>query len=500
MELGSILQNVKVTSTWGDQDVEIGGLQYDSREVKEGDLFIALRGAKMDGHRYIAKAYEMGAAAVVAETPPDITSEGKTWVHVKDTRLAMGRLASNFYGQPSASLKVAGITGTNGKTTSTFLVQHLMAQAQRQCGLIGTVRYETGARVIEAKNTTPESADVHELMGEMVDNACQAVVMEVSSHGIEQHRVEGVEFDVCAFTNLSQDHLDYHGSMNAYFAAKRELFVKLNNQTGDKKPTMVVNGDDSFGQRLLRDDFTNLKTLSYGFNSGLDYEASDMESDFEGTRFKLKVKGRSFLVRTPLIGRFNVYNVLTALCTSVSMGLNLRESIKNVEQLPQVPGRMESVGEKIPFRVFVDYAHTPDALEKACVTLRELNPRRLITIFGCGGDRDRAKRPLMAKAASKHSDIVILTSDNPRSEDPQQILKDASKGILGVSFTTIEDRKEAIEKAISLAQPRDVILIAGKGHETYQQFADRTIDFDDRLVARHCIQDWIRAAAEDFEE
>ncbi len=500
MELAKIVENVDVTSVWGNQDVEIRGIRYDSRKIEEGDLFVALKGAKMDGHRYIAKAFEMGAAAVVAETPPDINHEGKPWVHVRDARKVMGQLCANFHGHPSRSLKVAGITGTNGKTTTTFLVQHLMEMAQRQCGLIGTVRYETGARKIVAKNTTPESADIHELMAEMVDNVCQGVVMEVSSHGIEQYRVEGVEFDVAVFSNLSQDHLDYHGSMNAYFNTKRRLFEMLNTQGGDKKPTMVVNGDDSFGERLLRDEFPNVKKLSYGFGSGRDFEASEFVSNFEGTQFKLNVKGRSFLVRTPLIGRFNVYNALAALGAATGMGLNLRESIANLAQSPQVPGRMEAVGDNVPFRVFVDYAHTPDALEKACVTLRELNPRRLITVFGCGGDRDRAKRPLMAKAASRYSDIVILTSDNPRSEDPQQILKDAAKGISGVSFATIEDRKEAIQRAIEGAQAKDVVLIAGKGHETYQEFADRTIDFDDRLIARHCVEDWKRARAAEMEE
>ncbi len=500
MKLHHLFEGLPTTSTWGDQEVAITGIQYDSRKVEPGNLFVALRGAKVDGHRYIKRAWEAGAAGVVAETPPGLEGEGKSWVHVSDSRQALGNVAAAFYGHPSRALKVAGVTGTNGKTTTTFLIQHLLSAAQRQCGLIGTVRYDTGGRLIESKHTTPESSDVHELLAEMVANQCQAVVMEASSHGIEQRRIEGVEFDAAVFTNLTQDHLDYHGSMNAYFAAKRRLFEGMNQQTGTKKPVMVVNGDDSFGERLLRENLPNLNALTYGVGLGRDFEASEVSITFEGTRFTLKAKGRSFLVRTPLIGQFNVYNVLAALATGSALGLNLRESITNIAEAPQVPGRMESVGDQIPFRVFVDYAHTPDALEKACVTLRELRPRRLITLFGCGGDRDRAKRPLMAKAASRHSDIVVLTSDNPRSEDPQQILKDASKGISGVSCTTIEDRQEAIAKVIDSAQAKDVILIAGKGHETYQEFADRTIDFDDRQVALYCIQDWKRENADRFED
>jgi len=495
MQLQSLLRDVPYIEIWGDTATEVGSLQYDSRKVKPGDVFVALPGVKVDGHRYIEQCLDAGAAGVIAEHAPTTVHLNKVWVRVENTRKALGRMADNFYGNPSTKLQVAGITGTNGKTTTTFLIQHLMNAAQRRAGLIGTVRYDTGARVIDSHHTTPESSDLHELLAEMREAGCRGAVMEVSSHGIEQYRMEGVQFDAAIFSNLTQDHLDYHGSMNDYFLAKLKLFQYLNDQPGTKQPVMAINGDDTYGERILRTNLPNVKPLTYGFGARCDYRASDYRCQFEGTTFQLAVKGRSFMVKSPLIGRFNVYNALAALTAVSGMGLNLREAINNLAEAPQVPGRMESVGGHIPFRVFVDYAHTPDAIEKACSTLRELNPARLITVFGCGGDRDRAKRPLMAAAACKYSDAIVLTSDNPRTEDPSRILRDAEAGMVsGVPHVAIEDRKEAIREAIFSARPRDVILIAGKGHETYQQFADRTIDFDDRLAARHCIEDWRRAA------
>jgi UDP-N-acetylmuramoyl-L-alanyl-D-glutamate--2,6-diaminopimelate ligase len=408
---------------------------------------------------------------------------------VANAREAMGRIAANFYGQPSKSLKVAGVTGTNGKTTTAFLIQHLNRAALRECGLIGTVRHDTGARFVDAANTTPESVDVHGLLAEMKENGCRAAAMEVSSHGLDQHRVSGIEFDTGVFTNLTQDHLDYHGTMERYFEAKRQLLVHLGNQGGSKKPVMVINGDDAYGQRLLKESIEGVKLVSFGFAYRCDYRASNFRSAFEGTTFQLDTAGRQILVRLPLIGRFNVYNALGALAAGQAMGLNLREAVANLAAAPQVPGRMEDVGEKMPFRVFVDYAHTPDALEKACLTLRELQPARLITVFGCGGDRDRAKRPLMASTAAQHSDIVVLTSDNPRTENPETILDDAAKGLGAVESVRIADRREAIRHAIGLAQPRDIVLIAGKGHETYQQIGDTKFDFDDRQEARFAIRD-----------
>lgn len=477
MELATLATALKTSQTWGSLDTDIRGVRYDSRQVGPGDCFVALRGEKADGHRFIGKAIELGASAIVAEEAPK--DDSVPWIRVENARLALGAIANELAGHPSENLTVVGITGTNGKTTTAFLTQHLFNSAQRPCGLLGTVRYDTGARSFDAARTTPESSDLHELLAEMVENGCRAAVMEVSSHGLEQHRVEGVEFDVGVFTNLTQDHLDFHGSFENYFLAKRKLFQQLLGS----KPAMVVNGDDRWGQRLLREDF-GASAVSFGRGSDCDFRASDIKIKFAGASFKLSAKGREILVRLPLIGEFNIYNALAALAAANAAGLNLREAIGHMANAPQVPGRMESVAGDAAYHVFVDYAHTPDALEKACSTLRELNPRRLITVFGCGGDRDREKRAPMAQAASKYSDAVVLTSDNPRNEDPQRILADAEAGISGVPHKVIEDRAAAIAEAIETARPHDVILIAGKGHETYQQFAGRTIDFDDRKVAR----------------
>ena len=491
MDLQALLKDVPTIERWGELGVGINSLHYDSRRAGPGALFFALPGVKVDGRTFIARAIEAGASGIVAQHAPETVRTDIGWVRVANAREAMGRIAANFHGHPSRGLKVAGVTGTNGKTTTAFLIQHLNRAAMRECGLIGTVRHETGARVVDAANTTPESVDIHSLLAEMRDSGCRAGVMEVSSHGLDQHRVGGVEFDVGIFTNLTQDHLDYHGTMENYFQAKRRLLFHLGDQPSGagKKPVMVINGDDSYGQRLLKDEIEGVKLVSFGFGARNDYRATNFRPAFEGTTFQLDTAGRQILVRLPLIGRFNVANALGALAAVQAMGLNLREAIANLAEAPQVPGRMEDVGEKMPFRVFVDYAHTPDALEKACVTLRELKPARLITVFGCGGDRDRNKRPLMAETASRHSDIVILTSDNPRTEDPERILDDAAKGLGGVASERIADRREAIRRAIGLAEPRDIVLIAGKGHETYQQIGETKFDFDDRQEARFAIRD-----------
>lgn len=472
----------------GNGRVPVQGIQYDSRKVGPGDVFVALRGTVADGHRFIGQAVSKGAAAVVAETAPEGGAK-VAWAQVGNSRVALGRMADCWWKQPSRDLRVAGVTGTNGKTTTAFLIQHLNRAANRACGLLGTVRYDTGGRVVEATHTTPESLEVHELLAEMRENGCLAAAMEVSSHGLEQHRVEGVEFDVAVFTNLTQDHLDYHGDMESYYQAKRLLFEGLTQQKVKEKALMAVYGDDVYGKRLLREFEGRVESISYGFGAANRFRASSVRVDFEGTQYQLDALGRQTLVRLPLIGNFNILNSLAALAAAKGMGLNVREAVTNLQMAPQVPGRMERVGEGAVGLVFVDYAHTPDALEKACVTLRELRPERLITVFGCGGDRDRGKRPLMAQAASRNSDVVILTSDNPRTENPLAIIRDAEAGLSGCLHRSIPDRAEAIREAIGLARERDIVLIAGKGHEAYQQVGTEKFDFDDREVARRFIRE-----------
>ncbi|MCL4167591.1 UNVERIFIED_CONTAM: hypothetical protein GTU68_020751, partial [Idotea baltica] len=394
-----------------------------------------------------------------------------------------GAAAAEFYGQPSDALGVVGITGTNGKTTTAFLVHHLLKTAWRRCGLLGTVFYDNGETQSAALNTTPESLEIQRLLGEMRDNDCRGAAIEVSSHGLAQHRTAAVRFRVGVFTNLSQDHFDYHGNFENYFQAKKMLF--------DQTPVIVINGDDKYGKRLAAEQWSHAKLVTFGHGIHCDYRINNIRSDFNGTTYQLEIrKQRSMLVRLPLIGRYNVENATAALAAAQGMGLNLREAVKNIQEAPQVPGRLEAVEpHRTAYKVYVDYAHTPDALVNALKTLRDLRPARIITVFGCGGDRDRQKRPKMAAAVEANSDIVIITSDNPRTEDPEVILNEVALGMKGDRFAKVVDRREAIREAIRLARPRDIVLVAGKGHEDYQEINGERIAFDDRVAVRHAIND-----------
>ncbi|MFL6526489.1 MAG: UDP-N-acetylmuramoyl-L-alanyl-D-glutamate--2,6-diaminopimelate ligase, partial [Chthoniobacterales bacterium] len=411
-----------------------------------------------------------------------------TCVVVDNTRTALADLAVAFYENPARKLKLAGVTGTNGKTTTTFLIKHICESAGMRCGLLGTVRYEIGERILPAIRTTPESLDVQELLAQMRSAGCKAAAMEVSSHALAQERVRGIEWDVAVFTNLTQDHLDFHRTMEAYFDAKAKLFTGLTNQQHKKKAAAVVNVDDRYGEKLLERIGKETPVITYGSGLRANFRMSNYRSEFTGTSFQLDARGKSYLVRVPLIGRFNVANATAALATASAMGIGLREAILSLGKSPQVPGRLEAVPAKRQFQVFVDYAHTPDALLNVVKTLRELEPRKLIVVFGCGGDRDRQKRPLMAQVCDQFADVSIITSDNPRKEDPDAIIAEAEKGFRSKRYEKITDRAEAIARAIELAQPRDVVLIAGKGHETYQEFADHTIPFDDVQVARRAVE------------
>lgn len=474
----------------GDLNKTVVDVTDDSREVKEGFVFVAVRGSEVDGHKYIEKAIEAGAAAIVAEIAPDERwQNNSTWIHVSNSRLALASIANHLQGQPSAELKVIGVTGTNGKTTTTYLAHHIMQSVYRRAGLMGTVKFNDGLEETDATHTTPGSVALQKHLRTMVENGCRGVAMEVSSHGIEQNRVEGVQFDATVFTNLTQDHLDYHGSMEAYFAAKKKLFAQLKLQEGKKKPVAVINLDDRHGETLVKELGDQIKITTYGMGAHCDFKATKIRQSLQGTEFQLDNRGKSFLVRTPLIGRFNVYNTLAAIASCAAVGVKVRDAVQAMSEAPQVPGRMELVGFKEGFSVFVDYAHTPDALKNVCSTLRELEPTRLITVFGCGGDRDQKKRPLMGEAASEISDICLITSDNPRSEKPEDIIAMIEKGMKSRKYRVVADREEAIRAAVNLASKGDVVLIAGKGHEAYQQFAEEKIDFDDRKVARWALRD-----------
>lgn len=484
MRLRALLQASGIPP--GLADPEISSLCHDSRAATPGSLFFALPGAKSDGSAFVAQAAALGAAAAVVEKAPE--NPDCPLVVVDNARSAMADIAAAFHGHPDRPLKCVGVTGTNGKTTTAFLAKHIFDSAGMRCGLVGTVKYVVGGTELPAARTTPESLELQSMLAEMRDLGDRAVAMEVSSHSLVQHRVRGIEFDAAIFTNLTQDHLDYHGSMDAYFEAKASLFENLASQT-TKKPRAVVNSDDRFGQRIMDRYSKRLKTVTFGRNVHAEFRASAIRQDLHGTKFALEARGKSYLVRSPLIGLFNVYNALGALAATMTCGVELRRAIDALADAPQVPGRLERVPARRNFQVFVDYAHTDDALRNVLQTLRECGPARLIAVFGCGGDRDRAKRPLMAAAGESLADIVILTSDNPRSEDPEAILAEMEKGLARRNHEKIPDREAAIRRAIDLAGPGDIVLIAGKGHEKTQEFADRKIPFDDVALAARAISD-----------
>jgi len=471
-------------------DRDILAVSDSSRESATGVMFAAIRGTRTDGHRFIGDALAAGAPAIVAETaPPADLDPAVAWLHVPDSRDALARIASALCGDPWKDLALVGVTGTNGKTTTAFLVHHLMKSVWHRAGLLGTIRTDDGESGGTTQHTTPGPVGLTELLERMRANGCRGAAMEVSSHGIHQKRVAAIGFDACVFTNLTQDHLDYHGTLDAYWQAKAGWFRGLAADPHGKKPVAVINTDDAHGADLAAELHGTMPVIRYGFSVHCDYRANNFRQSPRGMEFGLTLKGRSYLVRAPLIGRFNVYNIVAALAAANACGIRPREAIAAIASAPQVPGRMENAGNAGGATVFVDYAHTPDALENACRTLRELNPRRLITVFGCGGDRDKGKRPLMGAVAARLSDACVVTSDNPRSEDPLAIIREIDSGMAGMGHLSIPDRAAAISHAIANSLAGDIILIAGKGHESTQQFADETIDFDDRKHASKALRD-----------
>ncbi|MGA0846708.1 MAG: UDP-N-acetylmuramoyl-L-alanyl-D-glutamate--2,6-diaminopimelate ligase, partial [Luteolibacter sp.] len=461
-----------------------------SRDVRAGSLFVAVRGSQHDGHRYIDDAIRAGATSVIAEcAPPANLSPEIAWLHVPDSRRALAAAASLINGEPWRGLKLAGVTGTNGKTTCAYLIHHIMKSVWHRAGMIGTIAIDDGLSTQPAGSTTPGAIELSNYLRVMGENGCRGAVMEVSSHGIHQQRVAETGFDVCVFTNLTQDHLDYHETLENYWQTKASWFREVAKNPRGKKPVAVINTDDSRGLDLADELDAQLPVIRYGFNVHCDFRANNLRQSPRGMEFELNARGRSHLVRAPFIGRFNAYNLLAALAASISCGIRPREAIAALAESPQVPGRMQQVGNAGGATVFIDYAHTADALENACRTLRELNPRRLITVFGCGGDRDAGKRPKMGAAAASLSDACIITSDNPRSEDPAAIIREIEKGMPKKGHLVIPDRAEAIHHAITHALSGDIILIAGKGHETTQQLATKTVPFDDRKQAAKALRE-----------
>lgn len=481
MNLKHLLSIVPGAVITGKPKKPLTGLTDDSRKVTPGCCYVAVRGTRFDGHSAIPEAIAKGAAIIVAETPvtPEAESRGIVWIQVADTHRADGMLMSAWNAFPSQNMVVLGVTGTNGKTTISYLTNAIFRATWQRAGLIGTIIYDDGAKRTTSHNTTPGCAELQEMFAAMVRNGCRACAMEVSSHALHQQRTAGTDFRVGIFTNLTQDHLDYHGDMEHYYEAKKLLFTGMA-ASGDPKATAVINIDDAYGRRLATELAPLMRVRTFGENPEADFRAVPKLVTLKGSQYELHYQGRQYLVRTPLIGEFNLSNSLAALAGVVSAGVNLRDAITCLARSPQVPGRVELVSSVNNVQCFVDYAHTPDAVENVCRTMKALcRSGRLITIFGCGGDRDRTKRPLMGEAAARYSDICLVTSDNPRSEDPEAIIDEIMPGIPAEKQHRITDRAEAIRAALELARPGDCVLICGKGHENYQIFAHETITFSD---------------------
>ncbi|MDD7410554.1 UDP-N-acetylmuramoyl-L-alanyl-D-glutamate--2,6-diaminopimelate ligase [Fusobacterium gastrosuis] len=457
-----------------DLEREYCGIEYDSRKIKENFIFIALEGANVDGHNYIDVAVKNGATCIIVSKEVEL-KHNVSYVMIENLRQKLGYIASNFFGWPQKKLTIVGVTGTNGKTSSTYMIEKLLGN--KKITRIGTIEYKIDDEVIEAVNTTPESLDLIKIFDKSLKKGIDCVIMEVSSHSLELGRVETLDFDYAMFTNLTQDHLDYHQNMENYFLAKRKLFLKLKD-----KNNSVINIDDTYGQRLYKEFLENSEDiLSYGINNG------DLHGEFlENDSVKIKFKEKEFVAKYKLLGDFNLYNTLGAIGIVLKMGEKLEDIIKRLEILRPAPGRFETVDCGQDYKVIVDYAHTPDALENVIKVAKNIKNRGdVITIFGCGGDRDRTKRPLMANIAEKNSDIVILTEDNPRTENPEQIFNDVKKGFINIERHIFEpEREEAIKKAISIAKKNDIILITGKGHETYHIKGLIKYHFDDKEIAR----------------
>ncbi|HEY6953145.1 MAG TPA: UDP-N-acetylmuramoyl-L-alanyl-D-glutamate--2,6-diaminopimelate ligase [Bacteroidota bacterium] len=498
MNLATLLEGVTVTKMFQTlygrmvvtHDVEVNRIQYDSRKVGANDCFIAIRGTGADGHTYVNAAIERGAKVVVLEddaTLPDsyFMHAGVVKVIVPDSRKALATMSANFFGHPSKKMKLVGVTGTNGKTTTTHLVRSVLETAGFKTGLIGTIEYRIGGEVFPATHTTPESLELNEMFSTMVNKGCTAVTMEVSSHALHQSRVSGLDFDAAVFTNLTQDHLDYHGTMEAYFEAKKILFDGL-------KPSAfaITNADDVHGGEIAAS--TAALKMTYSTRQHADVEARNISLGIGGTVFDVVYGNQTTTISSPLVGQFNVYNMLGAFSAGTALGIPTETIRRGIENVHSVRGRFEKISSPQGWTAIIDYAHTPDALEKCLRTIHDVLPAknrgRIITVFGAGGDRDRAKRPLMGAIAGELSDIAVVTSDNPRTENPETILDEVLRGFpKGSQFMREVDRRSAIHKAVQLAKPGDVVLIAGKGHEDYQVIGTRKVHFSDREVVEEIV-------------
>ena len=485
-DIEKILKNIEYKILNSGKEMEYTGMEYDSRKIVEGNIFAALDGSAVDGHDYIEKAVSLGARCILVSKEVEILNKGITYILVEDLRLHLGVIASNFYDWPQNKMTVIGITGTNGKTTTTYILEKLMGDIE--VTRIGTVEYKVGNKVIPAPNTTPESMDLVKMCKESIDKNINYLIMEVSSHALEMGRVAMLNFDVAGFTNLTIDHLDFHKTVNGYFNAKRKLFLKLKDKSNG-----VYNIGDKFGKKLY-DEFGG---LSFGENVG-DLKGKTIEITNSSQKLSITYDNKEYIVKTNLLGKFNMLNILTGLGICIKLGFDVEETIDKIKKIEGVPGRFEGVNCGQDFSVIVDYAHTGDGLSNILGALNEIKSGKIITIFGCGGNKGRDKRFGMGEASERLSDYTILSSDNPRTEPLESIMSDIEKAFLDKNnkkesekYEIIPDRGEAIKKAIMMAKKGDIVLIAGKGHETTQTVGEETFDFDDRIVARQCLEEML---------
>jgi len=483
MTLRELIPGLNARSVTGDLDTEILGLAYDSRKVTPGHLFFAIRGTRLDGNRFMPRAIAKGAVAVVSALDP-VQSVAMPWIQVVDERAAMATIAGNFYGHPTKDLHLIGVTGTNGKTTTTYIVESILKAAGKPTAVLGTIEYRGPGFEFVAERTTPEAPDLETVFRQVVDAGWRHAVMEVSSHAIEMKRVAGLHFEIAVFTNLSRDHLDFHGNMESYFRVKRRLFEGL---TGVRPRVMVLNADDPRYEDLRSID--PARVISYGMEVAADIYPVRHQFGWEATDAMFRTPIGELTVRTHLMGRANLFNIAAAIGVGVALDIPSDVITRGISELRQVPGRFELVSAGQPYRVIVDYAHTHDALEKVLKSAREITPGRLIVVFGCGGERDRTKRPLMGKVADRESDFAIVTSDNPRSEDPMAIIREIEEGMTGMNHRIEVDRRSAIRLALAEAKEGDTVLVAGKGHETYQTIGTTVHPFDDRVVAKELLHE-----------
>jgi UDP-N-acetylmuramoyl-L-alanyl-D-glutamate--2,6-diaminopimelate ligase len=482
----------EVTHRHGDVQVSIAALTDDSRQITPGTLFVAVKGERVDGHAYVRQAVEAGAAALIVQDASSVSDHTVPTIELRDSRRALGLLAARLHNDPSKYLRMTGVTGTNGKTTTTYLIKAMLESAKRKVGLIGTVSYEIGSERIDASHTTPGAVELQQLLARMVQAGMDTVAMEVSSHALAMDRTSGCEYDTAVFTNLTQDHLDYHHTMDEYFQAKARLFAGLTtsgSKSGHKRA--IVNADDPWASRIK--EVCPLPVWTYSIRDPSDIRAHDVRLSIHGTTFRVVTPSGDSRIDSLLVGEHNIYNVLAAIGVGLNEGLSLDVIREGIRTVRNVPGRFERVEAGQDFTIVVDYAHTEDALVRLLAAAHALKTGRIITVFGCGGDRDRGKRPKMGRAATERSDVVILTSDNPRTEDPMTILKEVEAGVRDVlqadrvRYEMIPDRRTAIETAIREAKPGDMVLIAGKGHEDYQIVGTQKLHFDDREVAREAV-------------